>query len=69
MRKVCIVGADGQDGSYLTDHLLLNGDFVIGIGRRLKSLESTLRKNFVYRTVDLTELFFSAKNCPSRAQS
>jgi GDPmannose 4,6-dehydratase len=57
MKKVCIIGVDGQDGSYLADHYLKNNFSVVGIGRRSENLSENLiaKSNalFTYKYVDL----------------
>jgi len=50
-----VVGVNGQDGSYLAEHLLKLGRDVIGLGRQPASHYLQPRANFAYRALDLTD--------------
>ena len=54
MKKICIIGVDGQDGSYLAEHFLKNKFLVTGIGRRSENLNTIERPLFKYKSVDLS---------------
>ena len=48
-----VLGANGQDGSYLVDCLLNRGHHVIGVGRRPSSLYQVNDSRFQYISVDV----------------
>lgn len=55
MRRAVVIGANGQDGSYLAEHLVESGWHVFGLGRQASSrfvLEGT---RFSYRPIDLSD--------------
>ena len=54
MKKICIIGVDGQDGGYLAEHFLKNNFLVTGIGKRSKNLGPKERPNFKYKSIDLS---------------
>lgn len=53
MRKALVIGANGQDGSFLVRHLLARKYQVVGIGRQLHSRWNISSALFSYRQVDL----------------
>lgn len=55
MQKICIIGVDGQDGSYLAERFLKNNFVVTGIGRRIVSKYVLNNPAFIYRSVDLSK--------------
>jgi len=54
--KVLVLGVNGQDGSYLADHLLSRGYLVIGVGRQTKSKWVSDHPNFSYISVNLEDI-------------
>jgi GDPmannose 4,6-dehydratase len=55
-----IVGVNGQDGSYLAEHLVRRGEVVHGIGRSLQGSVQVANANIKYHSVDIVnrDLFF-----------
>jgi GDPmannose 4,6-dehydratase len=52
-----VLGVDGQDGSYLAEHLLDRGRAVVGVGRReAPRYVEQGRSGFTYVSMDLTDL-------------
>jgi GDPmannose 4,6-dehydratase len=51
-----VLGVDGQDGSYLAEHLLDRGQEVVGVGRREAPRYVEERAGFSYVALDLTDL-------------
>lgn len=54
MTKICIIGVDGQDGSFLAEHFAGKNFEVIGIGRRQFNFESEDRNFLKYEVADLS---------------
>jgi GDPmannose 4,6-dehydratase len=52
-RHACVLGVNGQDGSYLAEHLLAEGWRVTGIGRQPSSRFVRAQTGFAYRQLDL----------------
>lgn len=50
-----VIGVNGQDGSYLAEHLLALGIEVIGLGRQASSRYVQPCDNFTYRALDLQD--------------
>lgn len=51
-----VIGVNGQDGSYLAEHLLSEGLNVVGIGRQQASRYVKPAPNFSYRHLDLGDV-------------
>ena len=58
MKRALIIGANGQDGSYLCELLLSKGYRVFGFARK----ESWLRENYLRHLNDRVEFFFGNVN-------
>jgi GDPmannose 4,6-dehydratase len=54
MRRSLVIGVNGQDGSYLAEHLLAQGGEVIGLGRQQASRYVAPHPRYTYRQLDLT---------------
>ena len=50
-----VLGANGQDGSILTEQLLARGDTVLAIGRQVSSRFVPRQDRFEYRCIDLRD--------------
>lgn len=50
-----VIGVNGQDGSYLAEHLLTLGRDVVGVGRQSTSRYVQPGPRFTYRDLDLTD--------------
>ncbi|MDC3067727.1 NAD-dependent epimerase/dehydratase family protein [Paracoccaceae bacterium] len=57
MEKICIIGVDGQDGSYLAEQLIKKKFLVLGIGRRSESIYGLDKRFFEYKSIDLCKTF------------
>ena len=55
MTRSLILGAGGQDGSFLAEELLASGRQVLGLGRRSTFPYSIRSHKFVYRQLDIAE--------------
>ncbi len=55
MPRALVVGVNGQDGSYLAEHLVDLGWQVWGIGRQMESRYVPQGTNFQYQKLDLTQ--------------
>ena len=55
MMTAVVLGANGQDGTFLVRHLLGRGYEVVGIGRRVKSRSKIDSPSFLYRQADLRQ--------------
>ena len=54
MTKCLVIGANGQDGSYLCEILLNQGHIVYGIGKQESSRYIKSNSNFNYISCDIT---------------
>ncbi len=50
-----VIGVNGQDGSYLAEHLLARGQEVVGLGRQVAARHVGFDQHFTYRALDLTD--------------
>ncbi len=48
-----VIGANGQDGSFLCDHLLARGYYVLGLARQKTARHVAPHPRFAYQSVDL----------------
>ncbi len=55
MQRALIVGVNGQDGSYLAEHLMAMGWEVHGVGRQDETRYVKVNRNFQYHNVDISE--------------
>jgi GDPmannose 4,6-dehydratase len=55
MGQSLVIGVNGQDGSYLAEHLLASGLEVVGVGRQTASRHVQPSPRFTYRALDLTD--------------
>lgn len=55
MRRSLVIGVNGQDGSYLAEHLLAQGSEVVGIGRQDASRYVPREPRYTYHQLDLTQ--------------
>lgn len=55
MTTALVLGANGQDGSYLSESLLRRGISVVGIGKRPESQHVAPHPGFTYIQLDLTQ--------------
>lgn len=53
--RALVLGANGQDGSYLCDALLRNGHQIVGVGRDSVSRYARPESRFRYRQLDLQD--------------
>ncbi len=56
MARALVVGANGQDGTFLVRHLLAKGHQVAGIGRQDRSRWDIASASFSYHRVDLNQV-------------
>lgn len=54
MARSLILGVNGQDGSYLAEHLLRRGHYVVGVGRDPAPRYITNAPSFEYHSIDLS---------------
>jgi len=54
-RRALVLGVNGQDGSYLAEHLLVQGWMVAGVGRQATSRWVSLAPGFQYVPLDLAD--------------
>jgi GDPmannose 4,6-dehydratase len=54
--EALVLGVNGQDGSYLAEHLLARGRRVTGVGRQPESRHVPPQPRFQYVSLDLTDL-------------
>jgi GDPmannose 4,6-dehydratase len=52
-KKALVLGANGQDGSYLLEHLLFSGWTVVGVGRQARSLWVVPNERYTYVELDI----------------
>lgn len=55
MIRAVIIGVNGQDGTYLAEHLLAHGATVLGIGRQAAPRYLARQERFQYLALDVTE--------------
>lgn len=53
-KRILVLGANGQDGSYLVERELEKGQVVLGVGRQLSSRWVEPSSRFEYRSLDLS---------------
>ncbi len=54
MRRAIVLGVNGQDGSYLAEHLLADGWEVHGVGRQKTAKYLQLEHSFQYHEIDMS---------------
>lgn len=54
-RRCLVLGVNGQDGSYLAEHLLAAGELVIGVGRQPRSRWVPDQSGFEYVSLDVRD--------------
>jgi GDPmannose 4,6-dehydratase len=54
--KALVLGVNGQDGSYLADHLLSRGYLVVGVGRQAESKWVPSHPSFSYISANLEDI-------------